>query len=105
LFQCLQRLGRILLPGFADEQVHVLWHHHVTDEPEFVPGAHTVEDFHKLVTGTPRSKKRSATVTTEGDEVEIASTVIAPQRVAHNRKTRTLENHKGAPPTPTAYVW
>jgi len=42
-------------------------------------------------------------VTTEDDEVEISASVIAPQRVTHRKKTRTLENQRGAAPASATY--
>lgn len=78
-------------------------HHHIAEEPEFVPGAHLVEYFYKPIACASRSQEWAATLTTKGNEVEIASSVVALQRVAHRSKTRTLEIHKGAAPTSPAH--
>ena len=40
-------------------------------------------------------------VTTEDEEVEMAASGVAPQRVTHRRRTRTLENQRVRHPAST----
>jgi hypothetical protein len=95
LFQYLQHFRRVALPRFADEQVDVFRHDHVAEQPEFVPRTHLVEYFYKPIACASRTQEWAATVTTKRNEVEIASSVEALQRVAHRSQTRTLENPQG----------
>jgi hypothetical protein len=65
----------------------VLRHDHIADKTKFVPSSDLVEYSHEAIPCALRSKKWAAAVTTEGDEMKIASSVITPQRVVHRRKT------------------
>jgi len=91
LFQHLQDFRWIAFPGFADEKMDVFRHHDVANQLRGVPGTHFVKDSHEAIARAPRSKKRAAPVAAESDEVEITSSEITPQRVAHGRTTRTLK--------------
>jgi hypothetical protein len=71
--------------------VNVFGHHHITHDPEFVPGTDFVEYLYETISRSPRPKIWTAPVTTESDEVEITVAIVASQRVAHRRKTRTLK--------------
>jgi hypothetical protein len=59
--------------------------------------ADLVENFDEAVAGARRAEEWAAAITTEGDEMEIAASVEALQRVAHESlgqckaKDRTLE--------------
>jgi hypothetical protein len=68
---------------------------------ETVPGTDFVEDFHKTIARMPRPEQGTPPVTTKGNKVEIASTVVASQRVAHRRKTRTLKTEGCGTPSST----
>jgi hypothetical protein len=45
--------------------------------------ANFIQDFHKLIPRLSRSKQRSSPITTEGDEMQIASSVMTFERIAH----------------------
>jgi uncharacterized protein (DUF2384 family) len=56
------------------------------------------EDAHETIAGLCSSKQGASVDTTERYEMDVTLPVSALERVAHGRKTRTLENHKGAAP-------
>jgi hypothetical protein len=55
---------------FADEQMNVFGHDHVTANEESVPLAHTFQGLLEDVTGVRVRRKRLSMMTTEGYEVE-----------------------------------
>jgi hypothetical protein len=57
-------------------------------------GGALIENAHKMVARPGVAQKRLPTVTAEGDEVQIATTVIPPQGIALRRQTRTLANQR-----------
>jgi len=76
----------------------VLRHDDIADQSELILGTYFRKDAHKAIASLRGSKQRAPAETTEGDEVEITLPVTALQWVTHGRKTRTLENRKGAAP-------
>jgi hypothetical protein len=62
-----------------------------------MPRADLVQYFHKGLAGPGRSEKVTPPIATEGDQMEIAASIKAPQRVAHGRKARPAETSKPAP--------
>jgi hypothetical protein len=77
--------------------VNVFRHYDVTQEVEFLDCTNFVEDFDEEVADLGASKKGSAAVAAEGDEVEIALAVVAVKGVAHRRSSRMEEKSKPAP--------
>jgi hypothetical protein len=55
----------------------MLGHNHVPDDHKPVTAAHLFEHLQKQVTPLPSSEQRPPMVTTEGDEVKIASAVVS----------------------------
>jgi hypothetical protein len=91
LFKHLQRFRRRTFLRLTDQQVHVFRHHHIPDQSEAISRPYFLQDFHKPIPRPPRPQEGSSAVAAESNKVEIASPVIASQRVAHRRKTRTLK--------------
>ena len=98
LFQYLQDFRRIVFPRFGDEKMDVLRHDYVPDQSEGIFSTDLRQDGHEAIASPRGSEQGAPSGTTEGDEVEITLSVAALQGVAHGRKTRTLENSKGAAP-------
>jgi len=92
LLQYLHNAGRSAGLGLADEQVHVLGHDHVADEKKFVARAQSVENFDEVLARADGSEERATPITTERDEVKIASFVVAPVRIAHASRARGKVN-------------
>jgi hypothetical protein len=86
LLQHLEDLGWVAPLRFADQQMHMLRHHHKPQEQEIPFSSHAVKDSDKAFPRPHRSKKRSPPVTTKGHKVEIALAVKPLQRVAHERQ-------------------
>jgi hypothetical protein len=87
---------RVAFGWFRQQQVDVLGHDYITDQPEGVLGALLIENLHKSVTRSPRTEKRPSAVTTKGDEVQVAPSVIAFKRIAHALR-RSQNEEKPAP--------
>ena len=100
LLQYLQGLGGIPSWWLAQQQMDVLRHDYVTDQPETVPDANLIENFHESVACSSRSEEGPPPVTTERDEMEIAPPVIALQRVAHRGKPAPSETKGCGTPLP-----
>ena len=98
LFQYLQDFRRIVFPRFGDEKMDVFRHDYVPDQSEGIFSTDLRQDGHEAIASPHGSEQGTPSETTEGDEVEITLSVAALQRITHGRKTRTLENRKGAAP-------
>jgi hypothetical protein len=53
LFEHLQGFGRVTDFRFADQQVHMLGHHHVADQPESKPRPHLIQNPDKPIPRVP----------------------------------------------------
>lgn len=106
LLQHLQHLRRSTFRGFADDQMHMLRHHHIPKQLEPVPRTNLPEYLYKLIACASRPQVWPAPVTTKRDEVQIAAPVISLQRIAHGtdfslRKSQNPHPYKpkGAAPS------
>ncbi len=52
-------------------------HHDITDQLESMPGTYFLEDSGKSISSACRSKKWETSITTEGNEVQIAAATVA----------------------------
>jgi hypothetical protein len=57
-----------------------------------------IKNTDKTIPAVRASQERASMKTTKRYEMKIALAVTSFQRIAHGRKTRTLESHKGAAP-------
>jgi hypothetical protein len=55
----------------------VFWHHHIAEQLESVSGTHFVKHSHEVIACVPRSEEWASPVATEGNKVEVASSVMA----------------------------
>jgi hypothetical protein len=76
----------------------MLGHDHVADEKKFVARAHSVQNFDEAVAHADSSEKRSAAVTTEGAEVKIAASIVAPKGIAHASRAQGKVNPRTLKP-------
>lgn len=86
MLEHLYDLRRRALHGLADEQVHVLWHDHVSDEQEGITLSDFRKNLHEQVSCARRLQQRPPLKTTERDEVQIFSAVVALQLAFHAGK-------------------
>jgi hypothetical protein len=56
--------------------VNVFWHHHIPEQLESVSGTHFVQHSHEAIACVPRSEEWASPVTTEGNKVQVASSVM-----------------------------
>src|ERR1700730_13839534 len=68
----------------------VFRHDHVADEAKSESRAHLVQNCDKAISSPRRSKQWPPAIAAKGDEVKVPASVVAPQRVAHE-KNRTLK--------------
>ena len=96
LLQNLQDLGRIPFRRFADEQVHVLGHDHISDQSKRMSRANFMQNPYKAIASANGSEVGTPPVTTEGNEMQVAASVESFQGMAddfHGKK----EKSKSAP--------
>jgi len=72
LFKDLQNSRRSQTPRFAHQQVHMLRHHHVTENLKLVSFPNFTQDLHEQIPFRCRRKKLPPLVTTKGNKMEVA---------------------------------
>jgi hypothetical protein len=109
LLQDLQHFRGISLRWFADEQMHMLGHDHISDQGKRAAQAQLIENPDKAIARADRSEVRASPVTAESDKVQVAASVEALERVTlratlmggkEKSKSAPL-NPKGAAPKPS----
>jgi hypothetical protein len=83
LLEDLHHDRRRVVVGFADQEVNVFGHDHVADHYATISDAGLFEDAEEKIATLWRSEQRAALVATEGDEVQIACSVTAPETGGH----------------------
>jgi hypothetical protein len=76
---------RIATLRFAEEEVHVLGHHHVTDNDKTIAAADLLQHFQKEITILPATQQRASLITTGSDKVQISGAVVTMESVGHVR--------------------
>jgi len=89
LFQNLNHGGRRSLGWFADQQVNVSRHDHVTDERKTVAVPNLAKNLNESIPGANRTQERYTPVTTEGDEMKVAAAVVANEFVGHESSDKS----------------
>jgi hypothetical protein len=84
--QSLHRDRQSVFVGFAEEQMHMLGHHHKTKHHEAITPTHLFEHAKKQVPPPRRAQSRLPMVTAEGEEMQIAAAVIAPEASWHGNR-------------------
>jgi hypothetical protein len=89
LFQNLEDRRRRPFSRFADEQVDVLGHDDVAHQRETVTVAHVAKNLDKDISGVNRTQQRYASIAGEGNEMQMAATVVANKLVGHGRQEKS----------------
>ena len=76
-FKSLHHGRRGLYLRFADQEVNVLGHDHVTDDHELIAPAHLLQHSEQQVTTARRAEQRLPAITTAGDEMKVSGAVVA----------------------------
>jgi hypothetical protein len=97
LLQNLNHGGRRPLGWFADQQVNVFRHDHITDERKTVALADLVQDLDKSIFGANRTQERHASITAERDEMKMPAPVDPNEFVGHG-----IEGHQNPDPSKLA---
>ena len=61
----------------------MLGHHYVSDEQKSVARPDRIESFDEAIASANGAEQRAPSVTTEGDKMQVVSSLVAPQRIAH----------------------
>jgi hypothetical protein len=88
--QSLQHLHhhrRIRLLRLADQQVHVLRHHHIPDDCEPIAPPHFIKNDQKRIPRPHRPQKRQSPITTETNEMQLRSPIAALEILRHRSKS------------------
>src|SRR5581483_2357598 len=72
---CLYHRGRRALFGFADQKVNMIRHDHISDNHEPITLTHLLQHLKKEIATLCASQKRSSSITTPGDEMQIVVSV------------------------------
>jgi len=76
-FERLHHHRKIFLLRFAEQQMNVLRHDHVTDHDQYVALADLFQDFQKQIAAAGSAEQRLPAIATAGDEVQVSGTVVA----------------------------
>jgi hypothetical protein len=71
---------------FADEEVNVCGHDHITDDDELISSAHLLHHSQKQIATVRRAEERLPPITTTGDEVKVSSAIVAFEFAPHGRR-------------------
>ena len=71
--------------GFAEQQVNVLRHHHVSDHDELIAAPNLFQNFKEQIAALRRSQPGLALVATAGDEMQLSSSVVTCGMSGHER--------------------
>ncbi len=85
-FKSLHHGRRGLYLRFADQEVNVLGHDHVTDDHELIARAHLLQHSEQQVATVRRAEQRLLPITTTSDEMQVSSAVEAFQFPGHDRR-------------------
>jgi hypothetical protein len=88
LLDDLQDGGGVAHLGFADQEMEVLGHDHVSQDDEAILLASFFQDAQEEIATVGRAQPRPALVATTGDEVEVAGTVVSFEAAGHGLKIR-----------------
>jgi hypothetical protein len=84
LFQSLHHDRRIAARRFAEEQVHVLGHDHVTNHDKAIAAADLLQHLEKEIAWIlPATQQRASLITTGGDKVQVSGAVVTMESVSH----------------------
>jgi hypothetical protein len=101
LFQSLYYLRRISFLRFTDQQMHVLGHHHKTNQRKLISFPDISQHLHKQIS-RPHSPQQSLdAITTKRNEVQMSVPVNPHQFISHVSKPEEPHPYKpkGAAPT------
>src|SRR5580693_6352795 len=79
--------------------MHMLRHHHITEEMKPHLVAHFPQLFHKSVPRPHRLQQRQPPIATEGNKMQMTLAVVAPQSRRHGEPHRRNVNPKTQVPT------
>src|SRR5512143_859184 len=83
LFYDLHDFGWVPHLRFADQEVKVLGHDHITEDHEAIPFAGLLEDAQEQVATQCSAEPGLPAVTAAGDEMEVSGAVISVQPFGH----------------------
>src|SRR5689334_4169661 len=65
--------------------MHVIRHHHISHEEEFVAFPNLAQSLHKHMARPHRAQQRQSAVTTEGKKMQVAAPVVTFQALGHEK--------------------
>ncbi len=69
--------------GFAEQEMYVLGHNHVTYDDKTIALADLLQDLEKQIAIWRAAEQWTALVATRGDEVQVSGTVVSMESVRH----------------------
>lgn len=92
LLKHLDGLGRSQSRRFADQQMDMIRHENVTDNPQLEACAHLAENTYSNIFVFDRSEEFAPLVASERNEMEILAASDALELVGHKKESPTLAN-------------
>src|SRR6267143_3337006 len=83
LLQHFQDFGWRALGAFADEQMNVVGHDHISDQQEFVAFTNFSQGLDEDVARSRRVEQRQPPITTEREEMQMAPSIVSLQTFWH----------------------
>ncbi len=99
LLQHFQHQRRRTLCRFADQQVHMLGHHHIPNQAKPIALSNFCQRRNECIPGPRRSQKRQPPVAAKRQKMKMALSVVALKRIMH-RLGRMPTEEKPAPLDP-----
>src|SRR5271157_2786630 len=86
LLENLNDLGRRARTAFADEQVHMFGHNHISDQRKPITPAHLAKNLHKNVSRAHAAQQSSSLIAAKCDEMQMAKPADAFQTFSHGER-------------------
>ena len=99
LLEHLQHCRRRALLWLADQQMHMIWHHHVTHQKESILSPNSAQFLDEQVSCSRCPEQRQPPVATERQKMKMTLPVVALQSLWHSTpKPPPSKTEGGAPP-------
>jgi hypothetical protein len=86
---------RVLLLRFADQQMNMVGHHHITDNDERITLSDLLQHSEKQVAAAPRAEQGPSAIATASNEMKIAGAAVAMQVVPHGHRIAARDGRGG----------
>src|SRR6266404_4895208 len=97
LLQHFQDDAGCALGGFADEQMNVVGHDHISDQQEIIALTNFPHGLDEYFSRSPRVDQRNPSITTEREEMQMAPSIVSLQTFRHKTNPHAYPRRVGHP--------